>query len=159
LENAVEATAPGEEILIRRETGNWWQLSGAADAFEGALEPEAPLPKGGRLWIERTRACWTVDVDSSGFADDRLSLNKSAAVEAARQLRLRNASGPILIDFPRMNDTKAETAVIADLRAAFAEDPAALRFNDRFDRLGFYAFSRQRTGTELVRQHPAGKTG
>lgn len=66
-----------------------------------ALEKTVRLKSGGRITIEETRACVAVDVDSGrdagGGAVNRL--NEEAAVEIARQIRLRNLSGKIVIDF------------------------------------------------------------
>ena len=122
--------------------------------MDQALQADLPLPRGGRLWVERTHACWTVDVDTAGTtgsaSDLRRMINHAAAVETARQVRLRRAAGSVVVDFLRMERRDHAQEVIADLRAAFAEDHADLQFNDRLDRLGFYAFSRQRLGLELA---------
>ena len=155
LQQAAARLAPGEPIHIEQERGNPFATSGAAEALAEAFQAEVPLSGGGRLWIEQTRACWTVDVDSSNASPGkapglRLALNRTAAVEIARQARLRGMAGSIIADFLRLQDAKAEHAVLQDLRAAFAEDPAALRFNERFDPLGFYAFSRQRLGPGIA---------
>jgi hypothetical protein len=142
-------------VTVVREAGNPFATSGAQEALDQAFLPDVPLEGGGRLWIERTRACWTVDIDSAGTGhasahDARLVLNRAAAVETARQARLRGIAGAVVIDFLKMADASSETAVLRNLRAAFAEDPAALRFNERFDALGLFAFSRQRLGPELA---------
>jgi ribonuclease G len=74
----------------------------------------------------------------------RFETNQAAAIELARQIRLRQGAGAFIADFLRLPDTKAQAAIIQTLRNAFAEDPAPLRFNPGFDPLGFYAFSRGR---------------
>lgn len=155
LEQAAATWCPTEPVTVVREPGNPFAAFGAQEALDQAFLPEVPLEGGGRLWIERTRACWTVDIDSAGAAhattrDARLALNRAAAVETARQVRLRGIAGAVVIDFLKTADAAPEAAVLQDLRAAFAEDPAALRFNERLDALGLFAFSRQRLGPELA---------
>ncbi|CAA6604089.1 putative Ribonuclease G and E [Rhodospirillaceae bacterium LM-1] len=78
-----------------------FETSGAAEALEEALSPLVRLPSGGRLLIERTAALWAVDVDTGAQKgpDARFRANQEAAVELARQLRLRNLGGRILVDF------------------------------------------------------------
>ncbi len=149
LRGAIGELTPAEDIRMTRERGGWRIRCGAAEAFDCAAVSEVPLDGGGRIWLERTRACWTVDVDSAGSASDRQSLNCAAAIELGRQLRIRNASGPIVADFLRLPDRQSQAVVINALRAAFAEDRAHVRFNERFDPLGLYTFSRQRIGPEL----------
>lgn len=74
---------------------------GVDEVIGEALEKTVRLKSGGRITIEETRACVAVDVDSGrdsgGGAVNRL--NEEAAVEIARQIRLRNLSGKIVIDF------------------------------------------------------------
>lgn len=74
---------------------------GIDEVIGEALEKTVRLKSGGRITIEETRACVAVDVDSGrdagGGAVNRL--NEEAAVEIARQIRLRNLSGKIVIDF------------------------------------------------------------
>ncbi|MBF0167892.1 MAG: ribonuclease E/G [Alphaproteobacteria bacterium] len=74
---------------------------GAAEALEEAQSPLVPLPSGGRLLIERTSALWAIDVDTGAQKgpDAKFRANLEAAGAAARQIRLRNLGGRILIDF------------------------------------------------------------
>ncbi len=73
-------------------------------AISLAIQPSLQLPSGGKLWCERTQSLWAIDIDGAeadvpqfGFA----GLFGEAAVEIARQIRLRGMSGPIMIDVPR----------------------------------------------------------
>ena len=73
-------------------------------AISAALEPKVRLPSGGTLWCQRTHALWAIDIDSAkadikNYGFD--GLFSEAAVEIARQIRLRGMSGPIMIDVPR----------------------------------------------------------
>ena len=161
LQQALARWCPAEPITIEQDRGNPFVSSGAQEALDDALLPEVALHGGGRLWIERTRACWTVDIDTQNIApgaprEVRQAVNRAAAVEIARQVRLRRMAGSIVVDFLRTGDQQADRATLKDLRAAFAEDPARLRFNDQFDVLGFYAFSRQRLGPDRASMQAGG---
>lgn len=150
---AVQSWAPTEPIAVSLDTADPFASHGADEAMALALGSEMPLASGGTLWLERTRACWTADVDSGrahGQAGAvRLMANREAAVELARQVRLRQAAGPIVADFLRMDGRAEQAEVIQRLQAAFAQDPAVLHFNSGFDRLGLYAFSRSHIAPPL----------
>lgn len=96
--------------------------------IEDALNPCVPLPAGGSLWIEPTRALTVIDVNSGGTkgAGDAQStffrVNLAAALEIARQLRIRNISGMILIDFIDMKNPEHRKAVVSGLREAVQGD-------------------------------------
>lgn len=98
--------------------------------FEEALDPRAPIPGGGSLWIETTRAMTTIDVDADGrkgqgnAAQLASQLNVSAAKEAARQVRLRGLGGIIAIDFVHMRGQPDRKAVEQAMRGAFKRDRA-----------------------------------
>ncbi|MFV0626668.1 MAG: ribonuclease E/G [Alphaproteobacteria bacterium] len=81
---------------------------GIEEAINDALMKEVRLKNGGRITIEETKACVAIDVDSG---DDRGNgsisrLNADAAIEIAKQIRLRNLSGKIIIDFAGSSDYK-----------------------------------------------------
>ena len=100
----------------------------ARDAFDAALEaafaalsePEVPLPGGGRLSIHPTPALTALDVDGGGR--DPAEANRDAIAEAARQIRLRNLSGAILLD-PAGLSVKRRAALLPAVRAAIGRDP------------------------------------
>ncbi len=98
------------------------------DAVQEALQPFVPLPGGGSLWIETTRALTIIDVNSGGnigpgdAQSTFLRVNLAAAVEIARQLRLRNISGMIMIDFIDVRSADSRRAVVAALKDAAAPD-------------------------------------
>lgn len=100
----------------------------ARDAFDAALEAEfaalsdaeVPLPGGGRLSIHPTPALTAIDVDGGGR--DPAEANRDAIAEAARQIRLRNLSGIILLD-PAGLSAKRRTALLPAVRAAIGRDP------------------------------------
>ncbi|WP_300545367.1 ribonuclease E/G [Maricaulis sp.] len=98
--------------------------------FDAVLDPQTPVPGGGALYIETTRAMTTVDVDADGrkgqgnAAQLAVALNVSAAKEAARQARLRGLGGIIAIDFVHMRGQPDRKAVEQALRGAFKRDRA-----------------------------------
>jgi ribonuclease G len=91
-------------------------------AFDAALNLEVPIPGGGRLTIERTRALTAIDVDSAGrdtggtdSARFARGLNLAAVPEVVRQIRLRGLGGLICVDFTgprRKGDTEALTKAL-----------------------------------------------
>jgi Rne/Rng family ribonuclease len=94
-----------------------------AAQVEAALAPRVMLPGGGALTIETTAAATMIDVDSGGAP--ALAVNLAAARAAARQIRLRNLAGPVVIDFIALRRPQEREPVRAALAAALARDPAA----------------------------------
>lgn len=97
---------------------------GLEEAIVEALSKIVNLKSGGRICIEETRACVAIDVDSG---DDNGNgsisrLNNEAAVEIARQIRLRNLSGKIIIDFAGASDFHYLKSVIETLEKELASD-------------------------------------
>ena len=108
-------------------------------AFEDALSPQAGIPGGGRLRIERAAALTAADIDSSGrtargsAASRALQLNSAAAAELARQCSLRNLGGLVVLDcvapLNRDSGRRVREAFLSawrriSLRAAKAEPPS-----------------------------------
>jgi Rne/Rng family ribonuclease len=151
---AIARWATAEPVTLTRDQDKVFTGSSAMEALEACMAEQTPLLDGGSLWIQPSRACWTIDVDTAGLRlrtpEDRLAVNRAAAVEIARQVRLRRIGGAVVIDFLRLATKDQRLAVAADLRAAFAEDSASLQFNRDFDAVGLYSFSRQRLGQTLL---------
>lgn len=97
---------------------------GVDDAIIEALQRTVKLKNGGGLQIEETRACVAIDVDSSGLHDVGSidNLNLEAAKEIARQIRLRNLSGKIIIDFAGSSEYRFMKNVIDKLQEELADD-------------------------------------
>lgn len=89
-------------------------------AFEALAEPEVPLPGGGALRIHPTPALTAIDIDGGGR--DPWEANRAAIAETARQIRLRNLSGPILLD-PAGLSAKRRAALLPLVKAAIGRDP------------------------------------
>jgi ribonuclease E len=126
-------------------------------AIEDALARTAPIPGGGALSIEPTAALVAIDVDAggrAGAADPEhfaLELNIAAAREAARQIRLRNLGGVIVIDFVSMRSKAHDKKLDAAVRAAFAGDPWGVQLGG-LSRFGMFDLARAQLRTPLHEQ-------
>jgi hypothetical protein len=92
--------------------------------FAALAESAARLPGGGVLHIQTTRALTALDVDSGGAGDALARFNEMVLPEIARQIRLRNLSGAILLDVAGLSP-KRRQALLEPLRAALAPDKLA----------------------------------
>ncbi|MDR1706065.1 MAG: ribonuclease E/G [Clostridiales bacterium] len=114
------------------------------------------LPCGGDIVIERTDACVVVDVNSGqhiarqGMEELALKVNLEAAREIAKQLKLRNLGGAILIDFIGMKDPANAETLIDELKTALARDSASTAV-EGITRLGFVEMTRKRVRNPLWR--------
>ena len=112
-------------------------------------EKKVPLKSGGSLVIEPTEALVSIDVNSGkstgerGVEDTAFRTNLEAAEEAARQLRLRDLGGLIVIDFIDMRDSKHIREVEKTLKAALKGDKARVTVG-RISQFGILEMSRQR---------------
>jgi Ribonuclease G/E len=94
------------------------------EEFTALAEAEVPLPGGGRLLVHPTPALTAIDVDSG--AGDAQTVNRRAVVEAARQIRLRNIGGAILLDLAGLSP-RQRGALEEPFAAALAADPLGPR--------------------------------
>ena len=105
------------------------KLYSTQTAIENALKERVWLKHGGYLVIQVTEALTVVDVNSgksikkSKNTPDALKLNLEAAQETARQIRLRNLSGIILVDFVNMDDPEMEETLFQEFRFYLTKDP------------------------------------
>ncbi len=112
-------------------------------------QPVVPLHSGGYLVINQTEALVAIDVNSGRATRERnveataTRTNLEAAVEAARQLRLRDLAGLIVIDFIDMDESKNNRAVEKALKDALAKDRARIQMG-RISGFGLMEISRQR---------------
>ncbi|MBN1777696.1 MAG: ribonuclease E/G [Clostridiales bacterium] len=116
-----------------------------------ALSRHVPLPNGGTLTIDEREALTTVDVNSGSFTareDAAYQLNLSACAEIAAQIRLRNLSGIILIDFVDMDSDKQRAQVIAALQNYLTRERQKTVLHG-FTSLGLLEMTRKRTGVTL----------
>ncbi len=117
--------------------------------IETAYARTVPLPSGGAVVIDHTEALVAIDVNSaratkgSDIEETALRTNLEAADEVARQLRLRDLGGLIVIDFIDMEDGKNQRAVEQRLREALHFDRARVQMG-KISRFGLMELSRQR---------------
>ena len=99
---------------------------GLEDQLLEAITTTVALDCGGKIHIEQTKAVVAIDVDSSNISsNDKLSrLNEEAAIEIARQIRLKNLSGKIVVDFAGSSEYHYMKSVMDILSAQLADDPA-----------------------------------
>ena len=134
-----------------------FDLYGVEDEIGRALEKEVPLKSGGYLVIDQTEAMTTVDVNTGSFLGQRnleetvYRTNLEAAQAVARQLRLRNLGGIIIIDFIDMVDAEHRRQVLRTLEKQLARDHAKTTVYD-FSPLGLVEMTRKRTVESLQRQ-------
>ena len=122
-----------------------------------SLRERVWLKSGGYLVIQPTEALTVIDVNTGKYDGKKkpeeafLKINLEAAKEAARQLRLRNISGMILIDFIDMKKREHTAQVAEALRACLREDPVKADFVD-FTKLGLAELTRKKEARPLVEQ-------
>ena len=130
---------------------NFYQIE---SQIETAYKREVPLPSGGALVIDRTEALVSIDINSAkatGGADieaTALNTNLEAADEIARQLRLRDLGGLVVIDFIDMGASKNQRDVENRLKEALKADRARIQVG-RISRFGLLEMSRQRLRLSL----------
>ncbi|AWB33799.1 Rne/Rng family ribonuclease [Orrella marina] len=117
--------------------------------IETAYSRHVNLPSGGSIVVDHTEALVAIDVNSArstrgaDIEETALRTNLEAAEEAARQLRLRDLGGLIVIDFIDMEDSKNQRAVEQKLREALHVDRARVQMG-KISRFGLMELSRQR---------------
>jgi len=119
-----------------------------AEEVPALLSSEVPLSKGASILIEPTSALTAIDVNAGG-ATDLFQVNREAAREIARQLRLRNLGGIVVVDFVSMKRRDARTAVVDAFRTAIDGDPAQVRMSRSMSGLGLVELARERRGAGL----------
>ncbi len=124
--------------------------------IEETYQAEVRLPSGGSLVINHTEALVAIDVNSSratrgaNIEETAFQTNREAAEEVARQLRIRDIGGLIIIDFIDMLSTRNQREVEAVLRSSVRPDRAQIQ-TLRISRLGLLEMSRQRLRTSITR--------
>ncbi|MGX2957357.1 ribonuclease E [Ursidibacter arcticus] len=122
--------------------------------IESAFQREVRLPSGGSIVIDVTEALTAIDINSSratrggDIEETALNTNLEAADEIARQLRLRDLGGLIVIDFIDMTPVRHQREVENRIREATRQDRARIQFG-RISRFGLLEMSRQRLSPSL----------
>ena len=161
LRTRLDESLPELAPLVTHLPARDWvpSLADIDEEIAAALEPEVPLAGGGSLLIEPGRTLTAIDVNSGGIAADGagrrsgegrlLEANLAAAAEIARQLRLRNVGGILVIDFIDLKAAAARARVVDALKAATAGDPAPCWIG-QMSRLGLVEMTRRRRGLSLA---------
>ena len=132
-----------------------FDLYGVEDEIEKSLARRVNLKSGGYLIIDQTEALTTVDVNTGGFIgirsfDDTIfKTNLEAAQVIARQLRLRNLGGIIIIDFIDMENEGHKNAVLTEFKKALIKDRTRMTVSG-FTALGLVEMTRKRTRESLA---------
>jgi len=143
-----------DRIELFSGPGPLFDLYGVEDEIARALQRDVPLKSGGHLTIDQTEAMTTVDVNTGGyvgarnFADTVYKTNLEAAQALARQLRLRNLGGIVIVDFIDMEDAEHKRQVLRVLNQALARDPARTTVSG-ISELGLVEMTRKRTTESL----------
>jgi ribonuclease G len=124
-------------------------------ALQSALQREVPLPSGGCIAIDQTEAMTTVDVNSGSHTGQRdpddtaLRTNTEAAHTLARELRLRNLGGIVIVDFINMQQPGHRRLLQQQLRDVMAADPAEHRITGMSGQ-GLVTITRRRNRDSLA---------
>jgi ribonuclease G len=138
---------PGERPIF--------DLYSVEDEIQKALDHKVPLKSGGYLVIEQTEAMTTIDVNTGAYVGRKnleetlFKTNLEAAQAIARQLRLRNLGGMIIIDFIDMTDAEHRRQVLRALERALARDRTKVYMTE-MSSLGLVELTRKRTRESLA---------
>ena len=142
------------QLELYEESRPVFELHHVEEEIQKALDRKVPLKSGGYLFIDQTEAMTTVDVNTGAFVGHRnleetiFRTNLEAAVTIARQLRLRNLGGIIIIDFIDMEEAEHRRQVIQALERALADDHVKTNISS-VSPLGLVEMTRKRTRESL----------
>jgi ribonuclease E len=156
IKNFVSIISPKHRRIVKKYSGDKpifakYQLE---DQISSIFESRVKLKSGGSIVIEQTEALVAIDVNSGKFTQKKdleqtaLVTNLEAAEEVARQIRLRDLGGLIVVDFIDMRDTKHRNAVERALRDQTKRDKARTRIG-RISQFGLLEMSRQRLAPSI----------
>lgn len=132
-----------------------FDLYGVEEEIQRALGRRVDLKSGGYLIVDQTEAMTTIDVNTGSYVTGRnfddtiFKTNLEAAHAIARQLRLRNLGGIIILDFIDMESAEHRNAVLAELGKALARDRTKISVSG-FSALGLVEMTRKRTRESLA---------
>ena len=137
---------PGERPIL--------DLYSTEDEIQRALQPKVELKSGGHLVIDQTEAMTTIDVNTGGFVGHRnleetiFKTNLEASQAIARQLRLRNLGGIIIVDFIDMSSEDHQRQVLRALEKSLQRDHSRMTISE-VTSLGLVQITRKRTRESL----------
>ncbi len=138
-----------KNVKLYRDTRPLFSRFGVETHLDGLLSPTVTLPSGGYLVINQAEALVAIDINSGkatrehNIEDTALKTNLEASDEIARQLRLRDLAGLIVIDFIDMEENRNNRAVERRLKEALKNDRARIQVG-RISHFGLLEMSRQR---------------
>ncbi len=156
LKKFAETYAPevSQKLFLHQGDRSLFEFYNIEEELKKALGRRVDLKSGGYLIIDQTEAMTTVDVNTGGFVGARnfeetiFKTNLEAAQSIARQLRLRNLGGIVVIDFIDMVNTKHQEQVLDALNQALSKDRARCNVSE-FSKLGLVELTRKRTRDSL----------
>lgn len=142
-----------EAISGPTEKGALFSTLGVEEMIDSALDPVVQLPSGGSIIISETPALTAIDVNTGsasggGREQTALMTNEEAADEIAHQIRLRNLSGLLVVDFVSMRRRENQETVYRKVRRCVGEDPLRPHVVG-FTKLGLLEMTRRRKGPSL----------
>jgi ribonuclease G len=143
-----------ERIILHQSSQSLFASAGIKEQIALTMERTVPLASGGHLTIDEAEALTAIDVNTGRFigkkrlADTVLKTNLEAVEEVARQLRLRNIGGVIVIDFIDMENTRDRIKVMNTLETALKSDHTRTRIV-QLSPLGLVEMTRRREGESL----------
>jgi ribonuclease E len=138
-----------DHIKLHNNATPLFVACGVEEQIESVFQREVRLPSGGSIVIDRTEALVAIDINSarstkgSDIEETALNTNLEAAVEIAKQLRLRDLGGLVVIDFIDMGPVRHQRQVEEQLEQALSADRARIQ-TSRISRFGLLELSRQR---------------
>lgn len=143
------------KVSVYKGTEPFLVSTGIHKEIKIALNSKVTLPSGGYLFIQTTEALTVIDVNSGKFVSSAtqdetiLKTNKEAIHEIARQLRLRNIGGMIIVDFIDMTSRVDKLAILEEFELALEPDKSKPQIGQLSD-LGLVELTRHRQGQSLV---------
>lgn len=117
--------------------------------IEALFQPYAILPGGGNIIIQNTAAFTAIDVNRGADKGSNLAINLQAATEIARQIRLRNLGGNIVVDMITPKDEKEKKQVLEAIENDINADPCTVQIHG-FTNMGLLELARQRRTPPLM---------
>ena len=144
-----------EKVELLKSKSILFEHYNIEEQIEKSLKRKVWMKSGGHLVIEHTEAMVVIDVNSGRFIGKKdhesnsLKINLEAAREVARQLRLRDIGGLIVIDFIDLQEGRNQKKVYDELRSCLIKDRAKVSLSE-FSNFGLLEMTRQRIGLSLL---------
>lgn len=142
------------KVKLHRGAKPIFNQNNVEEQIESIYKPQVPLPSGGSIVIDPTEALVAIDVNSGrtskngDFEETIFLANMEAAAELARQLRLRDLGGLIVVDFIDMRNKKNIREVEKQVKLSMKPDKAKVDIS-RISRFGLMQISRQKMGSPI----------